>query len=75
MIEPRADCWPLQTLWRLMCERDMVDATPDDLLHLATWRELWCEVPEGVKPKTWEQYQGRARMMMIRHAAHQGAAK
>jgi hypothetical protein len=68
MIDSRKERLPLQALWRLMCERDMVDATPDDLLHLATWRELWAEVPSGVKRRTWATYEGKSRKMMVHYS-------
>lgn len=65
MIDSRKERLPLQALWRLMCERDMVDATPDDLLHLATWRELWGDIPSGVKRRTWATYEGKSRKLMV----------
>lgn len=70
MIAQDADRWPIKVLWRLMCARNMTEAEPEGLLHLPTWRELWGKVPQKIAPSSWRQYEGRARTIMARHAAH-----
>ncbi len=61
---------PLQALWRLMCESDMTDAKPDDLLHLAIWRDLWRKEPQNIAPLSWRRYESCARSLLVKHATH-----
>ena len=70
MITQHADRRPIETLWRLMCSRNMTDTNPDDLLQLATWRELWRNIPQNFAASSWRQYEGRARNILTRHAPH-----
>lgn len=70
MITQHADRWPIETLWRLMCSRNMTNAEPDDLLHLATWQELWRKVPQNTAASSWRQYEGRAWNILTQHAPH-----
>ncbi len=70
MITQHADRWPIETLWRLMCSRNMTNAEPDDLLHLETWRDLWREVPQNTTTSSWRRYEGRARNILKQQASH-----
>lgn len=71
MITQHSDRWPIETLWRLMCSRNMANVEPDDLLLLATWREIWRKVPQNTAASSWRKCEGRARKIMAQHAAHQ----
>ncbi|WP_421904993.1 hypothetical protein [Mameliella sp.] len=70
LIVTQQDSASLKALWRLMWERDMVNATPDELLRLETWREMWREAPK-IAARTWSTYEGRARKLMVKHANDQ----
>ncbi|MCP1168897.1 hypothetical protein [Limimaricola litoreus] len=73
MIASKADRAAMQALWRLLCERGgaIMSASPDELIDLATWRDLWGTVPDGVTPATWRTYRSTARTILVRHTASQ----
>jgi len=71
MTIKKTDRMPLLQLWWLLIDRDMTDVTPDDILDLTTWRELWSQMPSRLKPRTWTIYERRARALMSRHATVQ----
>ena len=65
MIAQAVDRSAIKAMWRLMCSRNMTNAKPDDLLHPATWRELWREVPQNIAASSWRQYEWRARKILL----------
>lgn len=69
MITSGTDRSALKVLWRRICERGsvMLYAKPEELLELATWRDLWRHIPIGIAPKTWSVHEGRARKLLVRH--------
>lgn len=70
MIVQHAERRPIETLWRLVCARNLTDAEPDDLIQLTTWRELWSKVPHNIAPLSWRRYEARARRVLVLHATH-----
>jgi hypothetical protein len=72
MIESERDHVSIAKLWGLMYAQDLTDAEPDELLQLATWREMWRKVPQQTAASSWRQCEARARTLVVRHATHMG---
>jgi hypothetical protein len=72
MIEGDHHRWPIQALWRQICDYAPTKrgADPDELLVPTTWCLLWQSVPDGVKATTWQKYKACARNILLRQGRY-----